>query len=229
VNAQVLLAIVGVVFTACAGNARSSALPYCEQPDESWHQPDRSCRDDPDFIAFRNQLEELVVPAAGPLLVRVALDADGRVAEACAVRGFGPNQWTARRRLGALLAPAAVSSSGAPCAAGARLEFNRAEAAYEFIRVTERDCLRQGLSDRQFIECLDIWQERRGEIWIFGSNRRYRVFVPTLEASSRRTALLACTERRPASGSGAFPPVGIANVTVDLAECMKAEGWNELE
>ena len=217
-----------VVLLACATQTSTSALPYCVESEETRFLPDRSCQDDPDFIAFQNEIEQLVIQQAGPMLVRIHLDDDARISEACAVRGYGSGQWTARRRLAGLLAPPATSLSGPSCAAGSSLEFNRAQATYELIRIIERDCGRQSVDSRQFAECLDVWQRRRGEIWVFGSKQRYRVFVSTLEPSPRRTALLACTKRRPASGSD-LPPIGIARVGVVLDECMNAQGWIELK
>jgi hypothetical protein len=223
-----LFATVGVVLLACATQTSISSLPYCVESEEVRFLPDRSCQDDPDFIAFRNEIEQLVISQAGPLLVRITLDDDAKISDACAVRGYGSGQWTARTRLAGLLAPPATSLSGPSCAAGSSLEFNRAQATYELIRVIERDCERQSINPRQFAECLDMWQRRRGEIWVFGSNQRYRVFVPTREPSPRRTALLACTKRAPASGLD-FQPIGIARVGVVLEECMRAEGWIELK
>ena len=58
----------------------------------------------------------------------------------------------------------------------------------ELIKIIERDCERQSIDTRHFVECLDTWQKRRGEIWVFGSTQRYRVFVHTREPSPRRTA-----------------------------------------
>jgi hypothetical protein len=115
------------------------------------------------------------------------------------------------------------------CAANSRLDFNRTRAAFEFIRFVERECERQSTSPWQLVACLDASQQRRAEIWIQGIKQRYRVFVPTAEPATRRTALLACTERRPASGDSSFPPVGIARVGVDLQPCMRAQGWREIE
>ena len=225
---QFFFATVAVAFLACATQTSTSALPYCVESEETRFLPGRSCQDDPAFVAFRNEIERFVIPQAGPLLVRITLDDDAKIAEACAVRGYGSGQWTARSRLAGLLAPPATSVSGPSCAAGSSLEFNRAEATYELIKIIERDCERQSIDTRHFVECLDTWQKRRGEIWVFGSNQRYRVFVPTREPSPRRTALRACTKPAPASGFD-FPPIGIARVGVVLEECMSAEGWIELK
>ena len=212
-----------------AGEDPVSALPYCEETAAAGTPPEASCAADPAFVAFREEIEGFVVPRAGPLLVWIRLDDRARIEDACAVRGYGTGQWTARHRLAELLASPLASSSGPACAAGSRLEFNRAEATYEQIEIIGRDCARQSRSPRLYAECIRIWQQRRGEIWVFGSTPKYRVFTPIGEPSPRRSALLACTEPNPAAGSTRFPPVGIARPSVDLEACMESEGWRELK
>ncbi|MBW2419699.1 MAG: hypothetical protein JRH19_14235 [Deltaproteobacteria bacterium] len=226
-----LFAAACVILLGCATGAPIPVLPYCEQPEEEWLAPDRSCQDDADFIAFRHEIDRLVVPAAGTQLVRVKLDDDVRIGEVCVVRGRGWDQWAARRDLAELLEPpsAPAALSGPPCAAGSGLELNRGNAIIMLIRSIARDCADASASTRSYINCLDIEQRRRGEIWVYGGLRPYRAFVPIEEPSARRTTLLACTEWGPAAGTEQLPPVGIARVGVDLEECMKAQGWNEVK
>ncbi len=210
---------------------RAAALPYCPEPPDpaGWPTPARSCQSDPAFVAFRGALEKLVVPRAGPLRVLVSLDPGGRISSSCVVRAPGPFQWRARRRLGEVLDPPPASPTAPPCAANSVIDFNLGQATYETIELIQRDCERQSSSAFQLTQCLDGWQKRRGEIWIYGSTRRYRVFVPGFEAAGRRTALLACTRPRPATGSGALPPVGLDLAGVPLEDCMERQGWIEVK
>lgn len=90
-----------------------SALPYCDETAASGSAPDAACSGDPAFVAFRQEIEAFVAPSAGPLLVRLRLDDHARVADACALRGYGTGQWAARRRLAELLT-SPVASSPAP-------------------------------------------------------------------------------------------------------------------
>lgn len=206
------------------------ALPDCPEDAALATAPDPTCQASTGFRAFRGELDEIVSPVAGPAWIRVTLDSNGAIAGACAVRGRGIGQWRGRRRVAEALGSDARELRGPACAAGSTLEFNRARATIETIRVIERDCERQSSTPWLLATCLQAQQEQRGEIWVYGdSNRLYRIFVPTAEAASRRTALLACTETIPAEGRRGFPPIGVARVGVDVRPCMRAQGWDEIE
>ncbi len=171
----------------------------------------------------------MIIPRAGPLRVLVSLDGEGRIASSCVERAPGPFPWRSRRRLGQVLDPPPDGLAAPACAANSVVDFNRGQATYEAIERIQRDCKRQSATAALEIECLDIWQKRRREIWIYGSTRHTRVFVPDFEAAPRREALLACTRPRPALGSRGIPSVGLHLAGVPLETCMKEQGWVEVQ
>lgn len=207
----------------------TKALPFCAAPaaDSAWSPP--VCEDPSGLIEFRNEIEGLVVPAAGQFAVRVFLDEDARIAGACTIRGPGAGAWTTRTRLAEALDSSSTLPQAPVCAANSEMLFNRAASTIEVIKLLVRDCERQEGSLRGVSQCLDDHQRRRDELWVFGSfGQRYRVFLPGPDPSPRRAALLACTEQSAAEGLGGTRPVGIARVGADLEQCLRSKGWKEL-
>lgn len=222
-------ALLATILLSPSCQTNIEALPFCATrgADLEWSEP--VCEDPSELIEFRNETERIVNPAAGRFAVRVFLDEDAKIAGACTIRDQGAGAWATRARLAEALASRSTLPRAPACAANSEMLFNRAAATIEVIKVLERDCGRQALSPRRFSQCLDEHQQRRNELWVFDSpGKSHRIFLPGSNPSSRRVALLACTERESAEGFGGERPPGIARAGIELEQCLRSKGWNEL-